>query len=129
MTHINDLPDGSEAINIESNYGIEIYTDLLNGLANGSLSNEVVFGNQAVMDYADVTINLGPISTDGINSKISIQSGDSTYEQIIPSGFSAKLIFFKRIPSAFLANFAIKNDSGADFFHADNMLTIRPIFE
>lgn len=129
MTHINDLPDGSEAINIQSNYGIEIYTELLNGLANGSLSGEVVYNNLAVMDYADVTINLGPISTDGVNSKIFIQSGDSSYEQIIPSGFSAKMIFFKRIPSVFLSNFKIKNDSGVDFFHAENMLTIRPIFE
>lgn len=129
MTHINDLPDGSEAINIDSNYGIEIYIDLLNGLANGSLSEEIVYANLATMDYADVTITLGPISTDGGNSKISIQNGDSSYEQIIPSGFSAKMVFFKRIPSVFLSNFKIKNDSGVAFFHAENILTIRPIFE
>ena len=129
MTHINDLPDGSEAFNIETNYGTETYDSVLDGLGNGVNSQAMSYGNIAQMTLADVSISLGPISCDGNTSKILLLSGDEAYEQTIPQGFSAKLLIFKSIPVAFLSNFMVKNESGADFFHAENMLTIRPVFE
>lgn len=129
MTHINDLPEGSGAFNIETNYGTEVYNSILDGLGNGLNSQLLSYANIAQMSFAEVSMSLGPISCDGTVSKILLLSGDEAYEQMIPDGFSAKLVIFKFIPAAFLSSFMIKNQSGVDFFHSDNMLTIRPIFE
>lgn len=129
MSHINDLPEGSCALNVETNYGCEIYLDTLNDLANDTASEALNYANLAAMTHADVSINLGPISTDGVTSKICLVSSDESYEQVIPAGFTSKFLLFKRIPASFLASFTVKNSTGTNLFSADNSITIRPIFE
>lgn len=126
---VNQNPEGSYVENIESGYGIQMWVQELSSIPSGESTVELQYQNLANMELAEVRISLGPIDCDGMDCKVSIVNGDESYEAVLPSGYSGKLISFNDIPAAFLANFTVKNGCESPFFHADNMLTIIPKYQ
>jgi hypothetical protein len=126
---VNQNPEGSYVENIESGYGIQMWVQELSSIPSGESTVELQYQNLASMELAEVRISLGPINCDGVSCKVSLVNGDESYEAVLPSGYSGKLISFNDIPAAFLANFTVKNGCESPFFHADNMLTIIPKYQ
>jgi hypothetical protein len=126
---VNQNPEGSYVENIDSSYGIQMWTQDLDSLASGASTEGLQYQNLASMELAEVRISLGPINCAGASCKVSLVNGDESYEAVLPSGYSGKLISFNDIPAAFLANFTVKNGCDSPFFHADNMLTIIPKYQ
>jgi len=126
---VNQNPEGSYVQNIDSSYGIQMWVQELRSIPSGESTVELQYQNLANMELAEVRISLGPINCDGVSCKVSLVSGDESYEAVLPSGYSGKLISFNDIPAAFLANFTVKNGCESPFFHADNMLTIIPKYQ
>jgi len=121
---VNQNPECSYVENIDSGYGIQMWAHELNSLASGESIVALQYQN-----LAEVRISLGPINCDGVSCKVSLVNGDESYEAVLPSGYSGKLMSFKDIPAAFLANFTVKNGCESPFFYVDNMLTIIPKYQ
>jgi len=128
MSIINSLPEGSYSENVDSSYGMQIWEEELDSLQNGESTVELMYENSANTEFADVKLYLGPINITDASSKISIVSEDEAYEHALPLGYSGKVVFFSKIPSAFLEKFVVKNDCGIDFFNSDNLITVTPIY-
>lgn len=123
-----ELPGGSAAVNIASDYGIKtMATASLDGLANTTSLSGLIYDNPGGATNCKVILNIAPI-TMASSGSVSIDDGTNYYEITVPSGTSGKRVEWNTIPASFLASFSLINNLGVAFAATGNSLIIVPIY-
>jgi hypothetical protein len=121
------LPDGSQTINITTDYGVqEVANVSLDGLADAASSTNLVYDNISGATNAKVVLIIQKVTPTG-TPNIRIDNGTSYYQLTVDTTASAKRVEFNDIPASFLASFTIINNLGVAFPVSGNTCTIYPV--
>ena len=94
---------------------------LLNGLANGLNVN--YNSDPGSSRFCRIVIILGAINP-GLNPKVSITDGTTSYELAISGNFDNKRLEFNDIPASFVSNFYVINNTGTTLANSNNSILV-----
>jgi hypothetical protein len=103
----------------------------LANLEHGASTSILSYSNEGMVEFADVTIHLKPI-TPLANASVQLinEELDKAYEIPMTSdSLGARVISFKKIPCSFLNNFVFKNLTGSKLAPMGDYIVVSPCWE
>lgn len=113
-----------DALSAFESYLIE--PTILNSLANNGTSTAISVPNIGTASRVKVIVILGEITPSG-SAKIAISNMTTTYELSMPLTTSEKRLEFNNIPSGFVSNFYVKNNTGVPLASYGNSIVVIPL--
>lgn len=115
---------------------IDTLTDLESYVLNGSALNSLLNNSQSIA-YAvtnvgnstlvRVLIILGEITPTGATPKMLITNGTIVYELVLSSSTNEKRLEFNDIPSSFVSQFYVVNQTGGPLASSGNSIVVIPL--
>ena len=100
-------------------------SDSINGLANNTNTSNYQVTNSGSSRLVKVSILLWEFEPLSPEPKVIISNGTMSYALVIPSGSNKKNVDFEFIPSSFIANFYVRNETGANFSSYGNSIKVQ----